>query len=156
MLSTTPDLFLSLLRNSAVKDPRAVKKALQALGRRRPDLIWKLPPGPLNELAGPTCPHPARNIRKNVASFERVKDYAGLEAARSRASEKEEGAGGMPTHEASTQDVLRVLWSWVQANPVSDGEEAGLEGPLGEQGARMCVNGWACRRVGRQHKGQGL
>eukprot|EP00877_Chromochloris_zofingiensis_P002224 jgi/Chrzof1/12001/Cz06g17200.t1 len=85
-------------RHIALAAKRDIKKALQQLGRTRPDILMQLPTHPLLQLAQWPLPPSDKPERKTVEADKRLKAYCAGDADLS-----------LP---ASTLDVLRVIWAW--------------------------------------------
>ncbi|KXZ55368.1 hypothetical protein GPECTOR_3g497 [Gonium pectorale] len=98
-----------------------VKGALLSFSRRRPDVLFGLPPPDLEALAAPPLLNRERNDRKLRNADARFKGTYASARPGAGAADGEVGGGGVvpasPTKHASTQDLMRVLWFWATAPP---------------------------------------
>ena len=91
-----------------------VKKALLALGRQRPDIIFSLDRDAVAAVAAATLPPKEKPERKMVAAEGRLKasftgDAAAAEGAAVTAVDEN---NVLVNNQASFQDLLRVGWAW--------------------------------------------
>ncbi len=103
-------------RHLALANKRDVKKALQQVGRQRPDALFSLPPAALRTLAAAGLPEGMPHERKLTAAAARLQRSC------------IQGAAG-DNQGASLQDMLRVVSAWARPSPDtdSDAEEALLQ-----------------------------
>lgn len=98
-----------LHRQAAAGSKRDVKKALQQLGRQRPDILPQLPQPLVARLAAVQLEPAALAERKTGNAFARITAAA--------------AAPGGLLGRASTQDVLRVLWVVSSSSSSNDGKQ---------------------------------
>lgn len=113
----------------AIHNKGDVKRALLAVARKRPDILFSLDSSLVSAIAGADLPPKEKSERKTSAAAARMRatfTEEGRAAAEAVAEQREPGSPDV-NNQASFQDLLRLTWAWSK-----EGQEAVLAADAGE------------------------
>jgi hypothetical protein len=113
----------------AIQNKGDVKRALLAVARQRPDILFSLDSSLVSAIAGADLPPKEKPERKTTAAAARMRatfTEEGRAAAAAVAEQREPGSPDV-NNQASFQDLLRLTWAWSKED-----QEAVLAADAGE------------------------